>query len=153
MKHALILLLMLSPVAMADKQPNVVVNVPPSQVVRQRPAPVDPNIAVLVQRIDDLIREEQHRDAEITLLRNRQDADDLRLDKLESEAFTVFTVGGIALTVLLAWAAWSASVQSERHKENRETSKAIDGKITDLGNKMTAVETTLRIQGHDSQGK
>jgi hypothetical protein len=152
MKIVLGLILFLSPVVFAaDKQPTVIV-VPQStqaQVQHHNSDPSNVSIAVIAQQIQDLATAESRRDSVeqmlISGLSDKVNGDGVRIDRLESEAATIMTVGGLALTLLLAFAGWSVSVSSDRHKENRATNQQIATAIQALSTAVAVIESKMGI--------
>ena len=154
-----LILLCSSTLAVAANKPPTVIVVPNTQAPQHSLAVATPNtsVAVIAQRIDDLAQAEARREtadnmllqtmaADITMVREKQTADDVRLDKLEAEAVTIYTVGGLALTLLLAFFGWSATVANDRHKENRETNHAITQALQHLSTSVAVIESKLGIK-------
>ena len=151
MKTLIFALLLSSPgLALADKQPTVIVMPQPAQaehrVSAQQPST---SLAVIQQQISDLSAAESRRDSVdqmlITSLNDKVNGDTSRIDHLESEAATIYTVGGLALTLLLAYAGWSATVSGERHRENRQTNAQIAAAIQSLSTAVAVIESKLGI--------
>jgi hypothetical protein len=148
-----LLLLATSTVALAEKQPTVVINnTPPAPVAHHVVAAQQLNtpLAVLSQQIQDLSAAEARRDSVeqmlIQSLSEKVNGDGQRIDKLESEAATIETVGALSLTLLLAFAGWSISVSSDRHKENRQTNQAISTAIQHLSTSVAVMESKMCVK-------
>jgi len=133
----------------SDKQPTVIV-VPQAQQHREAPQS-NTYTQVLSQQIQDLSAAEARRDSVeqmlIQSLSEKVNGDGVRIDRLEAEAATIETVGGLALTLLLAFAGWSISVSSNRHKENRQTNAQITQAIQSLTTSVAVMERKLGIKG------
>lgn len=140
----------------AEKKPPVVVNVAPAQAAKPTSAFTanTTSLAVIQQKLEDLSQAESRRDlaestlettlqADLAALREKEASDDIRLDKLDAEATTICTVGGVGLTILLAFLGWIASVASERHKENRETNQSISVALQHLSTSVAVMESKL----------
>lgn len=162
MKTLMFALLLSSPgLALADKQPTVIVMPQPAQaehrVSAQQPST---SLAVIQQQISDLSAAESRRDSanqllqqtlssDIAMMREKQEADELRIDKIEAQMFTIFSVGALIFAAASIVAGWYFSIQSERHKENKESGHAINLQLQTMATDIAVVKSQLQSLGHD----